>query len=564
VEDLLLEAVARELARTVAGAAVRGLAPAGSGLALFLDAPIPRLQVSPGPPGPRFHPGGGRIPRLKGGRGAWPSFAGHVAGALEGSRLLGVEKPAGDRRVALLFSAQEAGELRLVLEAFLPGRLLFLDGKGRVRARAGRGEPRLDGEGRYPWPPEERRPGPVWLAEPLRVEEAVRGAAAAGEDPSRTLREAAGPLSPALAAILLRAAPAGAGLARRIDALRAALERPPVDFLVTREAGAWPAVLADGLPPGDPEKHPSAGEAAARLADLEERAEAFRAREQALRRALERERKRCARALAAVRAEGRGARDAAELRRGAEALLVAGAGARREGALFVVDDPYEPGGPPLRVEGPPGLDALRAAEALFRRAGRAERAVEARRKRASELEERGRRLERLADRVAATVEHEGLEALEAEAREEGLPVGLVPPRGGRPSAPAASPARVFRSSDGLEILVGRGGKANDRLTFRVAGAEDFWLHAAGVPGAHVIVRNPGGLKQLPRRTLREAAALAAHYSKASGEAVADVHLSRRKLVRRARGAPPGTVLVKRFTVVRASTGHPFPDAPGAR
>jgi hypothetical protein len=44
----------------------------------------------------------------------------------------------------------------------------------------------------------------------------------------------------------------------------------------------------------------------------------------------------------------------------------------------------------------------------------------------------------------------------------------------------------------------------------------------------------------------------------------DVKVARRRLVRRARGAPPGTVLVKRFTTVRTTTRHPFPDAPGAR
>jgi hypothetical protein len=564
VEDLLLEAVVRELSPALRVAPVRGLAPVGPGLAIFLEAAPPRLLLSPGPPGPRFHPGGGRIPRLKGGRGAWPSFAGHAAGLLEGSRLLALEKPPGDRRVALRFETAGGGECRLLLEAFPPGRLLLLDGERRPRALSGRGVPRLDSRGVYVWPPGEGTTGAVWLADPPRVEVAVKEAAARGEDPGRALREAAGPLSPALARVLLRAAPGGEGVGGLLEALRSTLEEPPVAFLLTRAGEAWPESLAAGLPPGETVRVPSAAETAARLAEEEDRVEAFRSREQALRRALERERTRGARALHAVRAEGKDAKDAAELRRGAEALLAAGASARREGFEFVVQDPYEPEGPPLRLEGPPGLDALRTAEHLFRRAGRAERAVEARRRRAAELEDRGEALGRLADRLAACERLEELEALESEAREQGLPVGLLPVRGGKAPPAAASPARVFRSSDGLEILVGRGGKANDRLTFRVAGAEDFWLHAAGVPGAHVVVRNPGGLKELPRRTLREAASLAAHYSKASGEAAADVHLSRRRLVRRARGAPPGTVLVKRFTVVRASTRHPFPDAPGAR
>src|SRR6185369_10556377 len=112
-------------------------------------------------------------------------------------------------------------------------------------------------------------------------------------------------------------------------------------------------------------------------------------------------------------------------------------------------------------------------------------------------------------------------------RGEGIAVGLragtkaqEKRRAARGEPPRVEGVRIVTSSDGLEILVGRTARDNDRLTFRLAGPEDFWLHADGVPGAHVVVRNPARAKRLPERTLREAAALAAWYSDARGQGAA--------------------------------------------
>jgi predicted ribosome quality control (RQC) complex YloA/Tae2 family protein len=112
--------------------------------------------------------------------------------------------------------------------------------------------------------------------------------------------------------------------------------------------------------------------------------------------------------------------------------------------------------------------------------------------------------------------------------------------------------RVITSVDGFTILVGQTGRDNDRLTFKIAAPEDVWLHASGVPGAHVVIRASERGSAPPETTLREAAALAAWFSDARGNATVDVQWTRRKNVRRARGAAPGTVLVKRFEVVRVS------------
>lgn len=109
----------------------------------------------------------------------------------------------------------------------------------------------------------------------------------------------------------------------------------------------------------------------------------------------------------------------------------------------------------------------------------------------------------------------------------------------RPGA-AAGPER-YRSSDGLEILVGRNNRQNDLLTSRLARPEDWWFHAQKAPGSHVIVRAPASGASLPERTCFQAAQLAAWYSRARSDTRVPVAYTRRKHVRRKPGAAPGFV-----------------------
>ncbi len=121
---------------------------------------------------------------------------------------------------------------------------------------------------------------------------------------------------------------------------------------------------------------------------------------------------------------------------------------------------------------------------------------------------------------------------------------------GRPGAPhrrdrrpeRRGPFRRFTSADGLPIYVGRNAQENDELTFAVARSDDLWLHAQGAPGSHVIVRLDKGLDP-PIDTLRDAATLALLYSDLKKSGQGDVIYTRRKWVRKAKGASPGSVTV---------------------
>lgn len=119
--------------------------------------------------------------------------------------------------------------------------------------------------------------------------------------------------------------------------------------------------------------------------------------------------------------------------------------------------------------------------------------------------------------------------------------------------------RLYLSSDGMEILVGKSARDNDRLTFKVADQNDFWLHVAPTSGSHVIVRNPENLDKLPKDTLKEAAALSAYFSKSRNAGKVSVHYTRRKFVKKARGAPAGQVQLQRFDSIKVSPNDCDPD-----
>jgi predicted ribosome quality control (RQC) complex YloA/Tae2 family protein len=122
-----------------------------------------------------------------------------------------------------------------------------------------------------------------------------------------------------------------------------------------------------------------------------------------------------------------------------------------------------------------------------------------------------------------------------------------------------SEARGYRTVhlDGFEVLVGRGARDNDHLTLKVAEPDDFWLHAAGYAGSHVVVRNPDGLAELPRQVVEQAAALAAWHSKARGAGgKVEVHLCRARDVKKPRGYAPGKVLLKRWESVKVYVREP--------
>lgn len=109
-------------------------------------------------------------------------------------------------------------------------------------------------------------------------------------------------------------------------------------------------------------------------------------------------------------------------------------------------------------------------------------------------------------------------------------------------------ARRYYSSEGFEILIGKGAKDNDYLTFRIAKASDLWLHAADYPGSHVIIKNPNR-QEIPPKTLLEAAQAAAFFSHAKSQPKVAVHYTPKKFVNKPKGAGAGLVSMASFKTI---------------
>jgi len=92
-------------------------------------------------------------------------------------------------------------------------------------------------------------------------------------------------------------------------------------------------------------------------------------------------------------------------------------------------------------------------------------------------------------------------------------------------------------------LIGKNSRQNEEVTFHQASANDIWLHARGVPGAHVIIKAAG--REVPRSTIEQAASLAAWYSQARGSTSVPVDYALQRHIRHMKGGGPGMVIYER-------------------
>lgn len=96
----------------------------------------------------------------------------------------------------------------------------------------------------------------------------------------------------------------------------------------------------------------------------------------------------------------------------------------------------------------------------------------------------------------------------------------------------------YISSTGIAISVGKNNKQNDMLTFKIAKRTDIWLHTKDIPGSHVVIHS----SEPDETTLREAATLAAYFSKARESSSVPVDYTDIRQVKKPNGAKPGFVI----------------------
>ncbi len=128
----------------------------------------------------------------------------------------------------------------------------------------------------------------------------------------------------------------------------------------------------------------------------------------------------------------------------------------------------------------------------------------------------------------------------AQIKEELMQSGYIRRKFTKKKVKLTSKPLHYISSDGYHMYVGKNNLQNDELTFSFASGNDWWFHAKGAPGSHVIVKTKGN--ELPDRTFEEAGRLAAYYSKNRGSDKVEIDYVEKKHVKKPNGAKPGFVV----------------------
>lgn len=128
----------------------------------------------------------------------------------------------------------------------------------------------------------------------------------------------------------------------------------------------------------------------------------------------------------------------------------------------------------------------------------------------------------------------------AEIRRELAESGYVKRRSLDKGKPVKVPPMRFISDDGFEMIAGRNNLQNDRLTLKESRKTDIWFHTQNIPGSHVIVLTEG--REVPDRTLTQAAMLAAYHSRARESSQVPVDYTQVRYVKKPQGAAPGRVI----------------------
>ena len=127
----------------------------------------------------------------------------------------------------------------------------------------------------------------------------------------------------------------------------------------------------------------------------------------------------------------------------------------------------------------------------------------------------------------------------------------------RPLRPEKVEPKLFSYElpGGWTVLAGRTDQDNDRLSLKIAKANDWWFHVKGLPGSHVVLQVPAG-EEPDNATLKAAAAIAAWHSKKREARQVAVSCTQARYVTKPRGAKPGIVEIRKEKVLNVRPAVP--------
>lgn len=186
------------------------------------------------------------------------------------------------------------------------------------------------------------------------------------------------------------------------------------------------------------------------------------------------------------------------------------------------------------------ITPIENAKKYFDKYSKLKRTFEALTKFTEDTKEELEHLESISAALDIALQEEDLIQLKEELMEYGyMKRKFVSKKDAKKQRTASKPFHYI-SSDGFHMYVGKNNFQNDELTFKFAVGNDWWFHAKGMAGSHVIVKTNG--EELPDRTFEEAGKLAAYYSKARELTKAEIDYTEKKNVKKPNGGKPGFVV----------------------
>lgn len=589
MDALTFLAVIQDVRNALVGARVQSVQAAGPhGLWIELETPGGQepLLLSANDAFPRLSRGAARP--AKGG--PVSPLAGVARRTLPGASLQAVAHRGIDRVAALEFASRVPvpdAECLLVVELFgrQPNLVLVSRKTGEILESARHlqsPDGRIIAPGHtYVPPPAPSRPDPRVLGSVEAIGAALAPHLAAGLAPSLALRQSLAGLTSLWEQEL--AARTGTGAPEE-------LARALVDLIQIVENGPWEPRLVldtDGrpvaaspirlrhVPEGNQQPCESLGEMVDRLARHLHSQRAFMSQQTRLRQLLRRLEVRLRSRRAKLAAEALEFGRADLLRRMGEILVAHQRDVPRGATEVILPDHTGGAAATITIPVDPALSPAANAERLFKAARRGRRGSIRVTARLAETEAELGRVHAWSERVAEASSLETLEAIRLEMEQSPRlltpqdrtalagtgqtqnPASREPGRRAR-SRPAGEHRkqgpvpRRFVSSDGLQILVGRDNEGNDYLTVSLAKSHDLWLHVQGHAGSHVVIRVPNREGNVPRRTLIQAAQLAAYYSQARDHGKVAVNYTLRKYVHKPKKARPGLVTISQEKTIIVS------------
>lgn len=215
------------------------------------------------------------------------------------------------------------------------------------------------------------------------------------------------------------------------------------------------------------------------------------------------------------------------------------------GLFYTVENFYEEGMPTVKIPADPALTPAQNAQKYYKEYRKLQTAEQM----LHGFIEQGRQeihyLESVLDELSRADTQAELQSIRAELTQGGYLKARRDAK--KQKAPKALPPIAFVSEDGFQILVGRNNTQNDRLTLKDANKQDLWLHTKEIPSSHVIIVSGG--REIPPRTIEQAAVLTAYHSKARESSLVPVDFTQVKNVKKPQGAKPGKVIYEKYQTV---------------